>query len=304
MDRRTFIKGSLVAGGLLAGGGAADRRAGRRRRASRRPPETAAARLTCAGAREDRRTRRPNILVIIVDQLRYPQWFAAAARRAGVHAQPRAPAPRSGLLRAPLHRVERLHARPLDAADRPLHPPDRMHDHRREHARSGLPHLGNDAARARLPHLVVRQVAPDPPRQPLDAGAGGPALERYGFSGGTFPSPDGAPGQGWRVDPHITTAVRAVARTRRAPTSRGARRCRSSTPTTSPGGTRGAIAYAPRRRAASVVQPSARRTSRRPELRSSAASPGCSAPSRKPRPPPSGRSPSRGPDATREWLNS
>jgi arylsulfatase A-like enzyme len=31
------------------------------------------------------------------------------------------------------------------------------------------------------------------------------ALERYGFSGGTFPSPDGAPGQGWRRDPHIVT---------------------------------------------------------------------------------------------------
>jgi arylsulfatase A-like enzyme len=29
------------------------------------------------------------------------------------------------------------------------------------------------------------------------------ALERYGFSGGTFPSPDGAPGQGWRKDPHV-----------------------------------------------------------------------------------------------------
>jgi arylsulfatase A-like enzyme len=28
-------------------------------------------------------------------------------------------------------------------------------------------------------------------------------MERYGFAGGTFPSPDGAPGQGIRVDPHI-----------------------------------------------------------------------------------------------------
>ena len=28
-------------------------------------------------------------------------------------------------------------------------------------------------------------------------------LGQYGFAGGTFPSPDGAPGQGWRVDPHI-----------------------------------------------------------------------------------------------------
>ena len=34
-----------------------------------------------------------------------------------------------------------------------------------------------------------------------DAGA----LEPYGFSGGTYPSPDGAPGQGWRVDPHIVS---------------------------------------------------------------------------------------------------
>jgi arylsulfatase A-like enzyme len=29
------------------------------------------------------------------------------------------------------------------------------------------------------------------------------ALARYGFGGGTFPSPNGAPGQGWRLDGHI-----------------------------------------------------------------------------------------------------
>ncbi len=32
---------------------------------------------------------------------------------------------------------------------------------------------------------------------------GSRSLERYGFAGGTYPSPDGAPGQGWRVDPGI-----------------------------------------------------------------------------------------------------
>ena len=32
---------------------------------------------------------------------------------------------------------------------------------------------------------------------------GSRALERYGFAGGTFPSPNGGPGQGWRVDPYI-----------------------------------------------------------------------------------------------------
>ena len=31
----------------------------------------------------------------------------------------------------------------------------------------------------------------------------GHALELYGFDGGTYPSPDGAPGQGWQVDPLI-----------------------------------------------------------------------------------------------------
>ena len=32
---------------------------------------------------------------------------------------------------------------------------------------------------------------------------GPPALARYGFKGGTYPSPNGSPGQGWKVDPTI-----------------------------------------------------------------------------------------------------
>jgi arylsulfatase A-like enzyme len=32
---------------------------------------------------------------------------------------------------------------------------------------------------------------------------GEPELARYGFAGGTYPSPDGGPGQGWRVDPTV-----------------------------------------------------------------------------------------------------
>jgi hypothetical protein len=35
--------------------------------------------------------------------------------------------------------------------------------------------------------------------------AGETALETYGFAGGIYPSPDGGPGQGSRVDPHIAT---------------------------------------------------------------------------------------------------
>ncbi len=37
----------------------------------------------------------------------------------------------------------------------------------------------------------------------------GHALERYGFDGGTYPSPNGGPGQGWRADPLIAAQFRA-----------------------------------------------------------------------------------------------
>src|SRR5581483_11839387 len=95
IDRRTFLKGGLLASGLLAGGGAAvaelttgdDGRAPapRARRAVGRhdrgapppadpPPPTA--RRPRAG--ED----RPNILVVLVDQLRAPQWSTAGAAAA------------------------------------------------------------------------------------------------------------------------------------------------------------------------------------------------------------------------------
>ena len=55
---------------------------------------------------------------------------------------------------------------------------------------------------------------------------GSAALEEYGFAGGVYPSPDGAPGQGWKRDPHIADVFGEWLRT---PTtsSRGARRCRS-----------------------------------------------------------------------------
>ncbi len=81
------------------------------------------------------------------------------------------------------------------------------------------------------------------------------ALERYGFAGGVYPSPDGGPGQGWHRDPEIAGHFRRVVSAKTAAPSRGARPSPSSTPTTSPGGTCGATASPPR--------PSARRTVRR-----------------------------------------
>ena len=140
----------------------------------------------------------------------------------------------------------------------PAHPPDRLHDHRRQHARPGLPDLGHDAARAGLRHLLVREVAPDARRR---------ALARAQRPGGARPlrlrrrhvplaqrRPRARAG---RVDPHDRRAVRALVRRGRPATGRGARRSRSSTRTTSPGGGAGARSPRPRprRRAGSRALP-------------------------------------------------
>jgi F0F1-type ATP synthase membrane subunit c/vacuolar-type H+-ATPase subunit K len=63
VDRRTLLKGALAAGGALAGGGAFEGLVAGSARAA--VPRT--------------RQRAPNILVIMVDQLRTPQWFQTAA---------------------------------------------------------------------------------------------------------------------------------------------------------------------------------------------------------------------------------
>ena len=95
VDRRTFLKGGLIAGGVAAGAGLGIRAladtGGDSQKAtppSRRPdpaPEPPAP-----------QQRRPNILVIMVDQLRFPQWFSAHADRHRPAPQPPAPARASG----------------------------------------------------------------------------------------------------------------------------------------------------------------------------------------------------------------
>ena len=114
------------------------------------------------------------------------------------------------------------------------------------------------------------------------------ALERYGFAGGIYPSPDGAPGPGLAHGPAHRAPVRRVVRATRAAPSRGARRCRSSTRTTSPGGTCGATACRRGERARTVAQ-RCRPTSRRPSCWPRATSRACSARCRTRPPPRSGR---------------
>ena len=61
------------------------------------------------------------------------------------------------------------------------------------------------------------------------------SLQPYGFAGGTYPSPNGSPGQGTEVDPTIVDQFEDGS-TDEAGRGRGAPRSRWSTPTTSPGG--------------------------------------------------------------------
>ncbi|HTW42672.1 MAG TPA: sulfatase-like hydrolase/transferase [Solirubrobacteraceae bacterium] len=206
LDRRTVLKRGLIAGGLLTGTGAAIAAAaeGTGSPASTAPSAPAPAPSRVQGAPTSH--KRPNVLVIVVDQLRFPQWFS--------------PDP-SGLSLPP--NLRRLRRGAVSFA--------------RHYTAS------NDCSPARstlLTGLYTHQTGcmitggstldpgfPTWGRMLRDHGyhtrwlgkwhlthgdnhwtaiSGEAGLERYGFAGGVYPSPDGAPGQGWRVDPTIAAA--------------------------------------------------------------------------------------------------
>ncbi|HYM55112.1 MAG TPA: sulfatase-like hydrolase/transferase, partial [Solirubrobacteraceae bacterium] len=81
VDRRTFLKGGLAAGGLLGAGLAVRAVADA---TSDSGLASSAAPAGVASARPSSRSARPNILVILVDQLRFPQWFGPTAGGAGL----------------------------------------------------------------------------------------------------------------------------------------------------------------------------------------------------------------------------
>jgi arylsulfatase A-like enzyme len=197
VDRRTFIRRTALAGGALALGGAA-----------------AAEVLAGCGSESPSIKRRvvrsaaapaqaPNILVVMVDQLRTPQWVPPGAR-----------------LDAMLSNIARLRSSSVSFG--------------RHYT------AANDCTPARAafltglyPHqtgcLITGRSTLDPGfptygtmlrehgystvwygKWHLTRGdndwyrrRAGQSLERYGFDGGTYPAPDGAPGQGIRADPHI-----------------------------------------------------------------------------------------------------
>ena len=199
MDRRTFVKGGIAAGGLLAGAGLgiarladATRRLrpdGRRQGAARRPFSVD--------------PQHPNILVILVDQMRFPAWFSPTGDGSGL--PPNLAALRKDAVSFSGHYTAANDCTParstlltglythqtgcmitggstLDPGFPTWGTMLREHGYRtRWYGKWHLTHRDGKWGRRR----------------------GERAMQRYGFHGGTYPSPNGAPGQGWRVDGHI-----------------------------------------------------------------------------------------------------
>ena len=218
IDRRTFLKGGLLAGGALLGGGAAiaaiakeveepaapSHRARRPQRRATQPAGTTA-QQTSPPPRQTGGTGAggPNILVIVVDQLRSPQWFTASPTLARM-------LPNITGLRREGVSFERHYTASNDCTPARATLLTGLYTHQ-----TGCMITGGSTLNPGFPtwgsmlrehgyatwwfgkwHLTHGD---NKWRLPLDAGS----LEPYGFSGGTYPSPDGGPGQGWRVDPHV-----------------------------------------------------------------------------------------------------
>ena len=193
VDRRTLIKGGLAAGGLLVGGLTI--------RALADPSEKPAAppRPLPRAANE----RRPNILVILVDQMRFPQWLGASAL--GPALPPNLQRLRAGAVSFARHYTVSNDCSPSRAAL-----VTGLYTHQ-----TGCMITGGSTLDPGFPtwgtmlrehgyntrwlgkwHLTHHDNR-------WTASSGEQALERYGFAGGVYPSPDGAPGQGARIDPRI-----------------------------------------------------------------------------------------------------
>ena len=199
MDRRTFVKGGLAAGGLIAGAGAAIWAATGGGGKETPPP----ARPSPQGRRRVRKGA-PNVLVIVVDQMRFPQWFGPAANRVGLP-------PNLALLRQDAVSFERHYTAANDCTPSRAALLTGLYTHQ-----TGCMITGASTLYAGFPTwgTMLREHGYKTywyGKWHLTRGdhhwseaRGRPLLESYGFSGGTYPSPDGAPGQGWRVDPRIT----------------------------------------------------------------------------------------------------
>jgi arylsulfatase A-like enzyme len=206
IDRRTFVKKGLIAGGAVAGGAlAASRLADATDGSTARVGTGAPASLPAQPTRPQppASPRQPNILVIVVDQLRFPQWFGVGPGGPGL--PPNLQRLREGAVSFAHHYTASNDCTPARATLL-----TGLYTHQ-----TGCMITGGSTLDPGFPtwgsmlreqgyhtrwygkwHLTHGDNKWSP-------GRGSRSLERYGFAGGTYPSPDGAPGQGWRVDPGI-----------------------------------------------------------------------------------------------------
>ncbi len=208
IDRRTFVKKGLLAGGAVAGGAlAVSRLADANDGSSARVSSAGVTTSLPASAQllgpPTAGPRQPNILVIMVDQLRFPQWFGAGPGGPGLPPNLERLS-RDGVSFA-RHYTASNDCTPARAALL-----TGLYTHQTGCMITGgstldpgfptwgsmLREQGYHARWYGKWHLTHGD-------NKWDAERGSRALERYGFAGGTYPSPDGAPGQGWSVDPGI-----------------------------------------------------------------------------------------------------
>jgi len=183
IDRRRFL-GAMTAAAVGADAVAAS---------------TSSARRRVAGP--FRASSQPNILVIVVDELRSARWFGAGSR-----GEPQLP---PAIARLASHGVsfERHYTASNDCSPARSTLVTGLHTHQ-----TGVMITGDSTLDPAFPtwgRMLREQgygawwfgkwhlTSDDRFWTPADGPA---ALARYGFEGGTFPSPNGAPGQGWRMD--------------------------------------------------------------------------------------------------------
>jgi arylsulfatase A-like enzyme len=201
-DRRTFIRRGLwTAGSLLLGpAGLADLTAARAASAgAERDPRGGTARAHAPrhpGPRRSEVVRRPpNILVIVVDQLRAPVWLPPAVSFSAL--MPNLAALRRGAVSFERHYTAANDCTPARGAL-----VTGLHSHQ-----TGCMITGDSRLNPGFPTwgTLLRELGyattwwgkwhlnPDP----------NASLQPYGFAGGTYPSPNGSPGQGLEADPEI-----------------------------------------------------------------------------------------------------
>jgi arylsulfatase A-like enzyme len=208
IDRRAFLRRGLIAGGALAGGGLAISRLADATDDSdaQRAPTPAQAPAQPAPRQPPAHPQlRPNILVIVVDQLRFPQWFGAGLAGLATSLPPNLRRLREGAVSFARHYTASNDCTPARATLL-----TGLYTHQTGCLITGGSTLDPDfptwGSMLREHGYHTRWYG----KWHLTHGDnkwgpawGARALERYGFAGGTYPSPDGAPGQGWQVDPGI-----------------------------------------------------------------------------------------------------